>query len=209
MKGLSFSEPMVIAWLEGRKTVTRRLVGLRFGFSTFLADGELRDAKGYKIKPRYLPGETVYIKEKWRVGAWDEQENKVCIDYAADGFARKEWLSVPDPDVFEKIWIQSTDQARKKGFSTDTDGKYHWGPGQGPTSWRSPMFMPEWASRSHAVIKSVRPERIQAITTEEVILEGVTSRLSFAGLWETIHPGSWEKNSWVWRYELEKLKGAV
>lgn len=231
MKGLSFSEPMVKAWMSGRKTVTRRLMnpqpesvewwlhGKRTapGIGSYLCRDE--NGAGWsscgKFKPRYLPGETVYIKETWRVGAWDENGGLVAIDYKADRFVatRKEYIQIPDAKTFEKLWIESTEDARRAGMKTDCDGQYHWTPGQGPTRWRSPLFMPEWAARSHALIVSVRPERVREITESEAILEGFffaghgddwMRHDGFRATWDRLHPGSWGRNDWVWRIELEK-----
>ena len=84
--------------------------------------------------------------------------------------------------------------------------------------WKSSRIMPEWASRSHARIVSVRPERVQEITEEAAIKEGILGtwdadnkiwkgfyREGFRQLWESIYPGSWGRNDWAWRIELEKL----
>ncbi len=90
--------------------------------------------------------------------------------------------------------------------------------------WRSPRLMPAWAARSHALIKSAKPERLQEITRTDAIREGVmaysikdylegavrpdqtAADLYFRELWKTLYgPGSWNINPWVFRYELEKL----
>jgi hypothetical protein len=141
-----------------------------------------------EIKAHYLPGETVYIKETWGDIDYDQQ-----IVYKAE-------CSDDALCVFKSL-----------------GGK-----------WKSPLFMPEWAARSHARIVSVRPERVQEITPDEVKKEGllvqdfagmgVLSLLGFTPetymesvamqeyqyLWESLYPGSWERNDWVWRIELEK-----
>lgn len=230
MKGLAFSEPMMKAYLEGRKPVTRRLMKPQPDFiASKKKQGkpdipvQIIDSEFKEIKPRYLPGETVYIKETWRVGAWDEDEGKMCIDYKVGGFCRKEWLLVPNKDIFDKLWDQSLNDAEKILGQQDY---YNWEPGASPCRWRSPRFMPAWASRSHALIVSVRPERIQEITAEEAIKEGCDNSLAqimadgdsglefafitnkrflFEYLWESLHPGSWERNDFVFRYELKKM----
>ena len=81
-----------------------------------------------------------------------------------------------------------------------------------PERWGSPISMPECAARSHARIVSVRLERVQEITEEEAICEGfamteigVSARTCFRITWNAIYPGSWERNDWEWRIELEKL----
>ena len=186
MKGLSLSTPMVIAWNEGRKDVTRRLMNPQPAEGAYFHHDE---DGGFAFagtacsfhKPRYLPGETVYIKETWAFGCY-ELSGKKPIRYKADGTRN---------DVLQ---------------------------------WKSPRFMPEWASRSHTRIVSVRPERIQEITEEEAKREGfavsyeevvveydqirqepIFARENFQTLWETLHPGSWEKNEFVFRYALEKI----
>ena len=76
MKGLSFSEPMVKAWLEGRKDLTRRLIG-GIDSSYFIRERHSQDCRWLFtfmgpdvanpngltgvyddkwIKPRYIPG---------------------------------------------------------------------------------------------------------------------------------------------------------
>jgi hypothetical protein len=179
MKGLSFSEPMVKAWMDGRKTVTRRLIKvsseMELGY-THCMGPTILDVHFYGaaddciVKPRYFPGETVYIKETWA----DPQGLRIMA-YKADRAT-----------AYENV------------------------------KWKSPRFTPEWAARSKALIVSVRPERIQNITIGEVNNEGfvcdpmlddvdtVMGRHPFVCLWESLHPGSWDRNDWVWRIELRK-----
>jgi hypothetical protein len=197
MKGLSFSEPMVKSWMEGRKILARRLIsGIDPSFfirerqsakSLYLFtkmspdeqnhNGEIGIYSDRWIKPRYLPGETVYIKETWAT-------------------------PVDDPDTKEPGLISYP--------ASELLLKGHW-------KIKSPRFMPEWASRSHALIVSVRPERVREITEEDAVREGVTPsivghdldylryRAGFQTIWESLHPGSWEKNEWCWVYTLKKL----
>ena len=196
MKGLSFTAPMVKAWLEGRKTVTRRLMKLQPDIIVgdqlqpnvwYAADkGDFAGDPDRQIKPLYRPGETVYIKETWmEVEFPDGQEMKKEIVYKAT-----DW----------KGWLE---------YEVDPLPR-----------WKSPRYMPEWASRSHALIVSVRPERVQEISGFEAVLEGFgkgipefellhyggykKARKEFIETWESLHPGSWEKNEWCWRIELNK-----
>jgi len=232
MKGLSFSEPMVRAWMEGRKTVTRRMMNPQPGrditellegppgSGVFLAYIKQKYGQEYEIKPRYLPGETVYIKEVW--GLLDADFHPVPLPYR------------------NKPYYAYAHIAYKADHVTGNDGPER-------VSWKSPMMMPSWAARSHARIISVRPERVQDITEKEAIREGIERETahgkdlgwknylwhghfgsygmgnkksdawpyqystykdavgSFSSLWDSIHPGSWDKNPWVWRIELEKM----
>ena len=192
MKGLSLSTPMVIAWNEGRKAVTRRLMNPQPD-SELLIDGFLCDAKGFRIKPRYLPGETAYIKETWRVvRVWEGYGagRGMVVEYKTDGATK---------EIYEIHLLPSS-------------------------AWRSSTTMPAFAARSFARIVSVRPERIREITEEEAVREGIylnpyyvwhwradsgmgfpNAVAAYAALWESLHPGSWEKNEFVFRYALEKI----
>jgi len=165
MKGLIFSQSLIPAWLAGNKTVSRRLINPQ-------PDGTWEDGRPWWNigglnggKPRYQPGETVYIKEWWA------QDLEGEVFYRADHDIK--------PSTVER--------------------------------WRSPLFMPEQAARSHALVISVRPERIRDITHDDVLAEGIpfdsqkqAPAVRFCMLWESLHKGSWNENSWIWRYELEK-----
>jgi hypothetical protein len=78
--------------------------------------------------------------------------------------------------------------------------------------------MPEWAARYFQRVKSVRPERLQDITPEDCIAEGLASTLrehdavvdlrqQYARLWDSLaKPGQkWADNPFVWSYSMELL----
>jgi hypothetical protein len=89
--------------------------------------------------------------------------------------------------------------------------------------WRPSIHMPRWASRIDLVIKNVRIERVNDITEEDAIAEGVKSTttltddgLDYTGLyaaehfqilWDSINKKrgyGWDKNPWVWVIEFER-----
>ena len=214
MKGILFNGEMVRAILEGRKTQTRRVVKpqpQRFF--------EVNDEPFYlydvewglgRIYPRYQPGDILWVKETWRIGAWCE-EGLIAVDYKADNFARKEWIEVPDPERFERYWIQSTDEAEAAGLKTDKEGEYHWKPGEAPTRWRPSIFMPREAARIFLKVTGVRVERVWEMTGEDAIKEGVNwfnDACGFAKLWDSINGKKypWASNPWVWVYEFERVE---
>uniref|UniRef100_A0A6M3JJE8 Uncharacterized protein n=1 Tax=viral metagenome TaxID=1070528 RepID=A0A6M3JJE8_9ZZZZ len=205
MKGLSLTEPMVKAWLEGRKSVTRRLMNPQPDIASdgciyyphrdhpkwrrYENDKHFRRNVADDFPPRYLPGETVYIKETWSQSV--TYIGDLIVGYKADGQARTSILNGP------VRWMTLDDNKPLRQWN-----------------WKSPRFMPEWASRGHALIGTVGPERVQEITEAAAIMEGFLfaghgddwkRHDSFRVAWDTLHPGSWEANSWVWRIELEKL----
>ena len=86
--------------------------------------------------------------------------------------------------------------------------------------WRSPLFMPEWAARYFIKILDIQAGRLQEITENDAIKEGVilkaaivtgtlvgepTYRDSYALLWDSINPKQkWNTDPFVFRYEFKK-----
>lgn len=190
-----FSAPMVRAILDGRKTQTRRIVKPQphagVRKSPFVASG-LEDGHGRGLRcPFGAPGDRLYVKEAVRFPA------------ACDGFAP----SAIAPNV--PIWYEA-DGAKANITNAGQCGRY-----------RHAMFMPRWASRITLEITDVQVQRLQEISDEDALAEGLRSDGSlgaqcsvelpghrthhdspkecFRLLWESIHgPGSWDVNPFVW-----------
>lgn len=169
---------MVKAIVEGRKTMTRRLVKRLDGTqweNSLLESGRWQEA----IKCPYgVVGDRLWVKETW---ACLPHGGLIPVPvYRADG----------DHQVFDTI---------KK--------------------WSSPLFMPRWASRLILEITNVRVERLQEITEEDAIKEGIDIQkpypevggqanvYSFSKLWDSLngkkHP--WSSNPFVWIIEFKRL----
>lgn len=93
--------------------------------------------------------------------------------------------------------------------------------------WRPNIHMPKWAARIFLKVTAVRVERIQDISGEDCLSEGVATltelnamlsttsktpfhvqnkvraKKIFKDLWESCYPSSWERNDWVFVYEFE------
>ena len=103
---------------------------------------------------------------------------------------------------------------------------------EGETKWRPSIHMPREACRLFLRVKSVRAERLQDITEEDAIAEGIAKtgavsyfnafyknylnegytdlkpKDSFKSLWQSINGlKSWDANPWVWVVEFEIMKG--
>lgn len=206
MKSIIFNQEMMKAWLAGQKTVTRRPIkqalyggGVAGAVHPAKIDGYIawwpgdisaEDTKklyDHGFLPPFLPGETIYIRETW----WKEP-----------------------PVITERMLRDGADTWPEIVYDADLDNCQReewkeWGWSKKPS-----IHLSEKNAREFALIKSVRPERIREITTEEAIAEGKLNISNwhtplgavgnFHWLWESIYPGTWEKNVWVWRIELER-----
>ena len=126
-------------------------------------------------------------------------------------------FSVGDEVYIKETWaIDEDDQLVifYKGQTPDWGGK-----------WHSPLFMPAWAARTVVAITDIRAPRVQDISENDALAEGVTrqlynsfgyggelseeefnftkARFAFRLLWDSIHgSGAWARNDWVWKYSF-------
>ena len=93
--------------------------------------------------------------------------------------------------------------------------------GDGPTiiKWKPSIFMPKSVCRITLKITDVRFERLQEITEEDAMEEGVkvgdssmghifTAREHFEALWDSINKKrgfGWDVNPWVWVIEFKRI----
>jgi len=217
-----FSAPMVRAILEGRKTVTRRVFAPermtwpRKGFyeTHALRGGELMTTGFGPFHPeRWLsycpygqPGDRLWVRETFAS----------CIDVDEMGFA-------PESDRCLFYKADPTPHCVTPG---------HNGPEE-LGRWRPSIHMPRWASRITLEVTGVRVERLQDITYEQAIAEGITDpatmpeipaghgtgetvmeyarrtnwpKSQFRYLWVTINGAeSWDTNPWVWVVEFKRV----
>jgi len=124
------------------------------------------------------------------------------------------WVRETWQDLGFGIWIYKADDPKFGG------------------KWKPSIFMPKYASRIKLEITNIRAERLQDISYEDAVKEGIESSNEFGGnegylhqyknyqgkdfdcdsigsflsLWESINgEGSWYDNPWVWVIEFKKL----
>lgn len=200
MKPILFNTDMVVAIMEGRKTVTRRLVKPQPGFFydvggripdpdnpdhiAFLAM-DPNDHEEIRVPP-YQPGDILYVRETWRVNSASNPPSRCTIGYKAGGDA-----------TFDEIIALPT----AKG------------------EWKPSIHMPKEAARIFLRVKDVRVERLNNMQEEDAIAEGfpdlgvdADSPLErFSVLWdktisrELRDEFGWYANPWVWEIEFEKI----
>lgn len=226
-KPILFNTEMVRAILEGRKTVTRRLIKLPTGTTGFPV-GRVSDKDnpfGFQYpggikRPQYMPGDILYVRETWTELFYVDPAGYTHFDesmfyYAADGDPQ---IVLVDGDGFE------LDDQRIK--------------------WKPSIHMPKKAARLFLKVTDVRAERLHDMSVEDIRKEGIrlTTReeechcawatedcqqqpcanrdaylpamyvSKFAALWDsTIKDDryledSYSKNPWVWVIEFERCE---
>ena len=213
-----FSTPMVQAIQENRKTQTRRTKGLEkindkpyeWKFDTYFENqifyfeylfSKKKSEQFIKIKCPYNVGDVLWVRENFYTAEnWDHLKPSLLKKY--------------DINVYYKsdIGNENIPQLLHKG------------------KMRPNIFLPAAYARTFLKIKSIRAERLQDISEEDAIAEGVEKiadygatgyRLytepdaaysdidaiySFESLWQSINgKDSWNKNPFVWVYEFEKI----
>ena len=206
-KPILFSTEMVKAILADRKTKTRRLNGLKeinenpdqWSFSGF----SYNTKKGHLEADFYDPDMNIKrVKCPWKIGdiLW----------------VRETWNQALNTETDELGYVYKEQMLRENVIYTDLDDD--------PIKWRSSRYMPKIAARLFLEVKDIQVERLQNITEEDAIAEGVaqmewrdyfgnvrptTPKESFSQLWNSINAKrgyAWELNNWVWVVEFERVE---
>lgn len=182
-KPILFSTPMVQAILDGRKTMTRRVIKFPEGLTGSHQVGEAGNPKnplglmwvcGIK-RPKYQPGDILWVRETWRV-----LECKYV--YRADDESPEGWhLNVWRPSIFmpreaARIFLRVTDvRVERLKEITEADAKKE--------GTRHTYYNPHVTEFSY--------------------------KAGFAGLWDSINVKrgyGWETNPWVFVYKFERVE---
>lgn len=180
-----FTGESVRAILAGTKTQTRRVINLGTSFGR-------SDTPGYDWTFRGT-------RRGGRKDCWQDMMHEQIL--ALCPFGRPG----------EKLWCRETWCEKERVDDVVTGGG--WLPAEpgcevlyradndddGP--WRSPMFMPRWASRLTLEIVSVRVERSDALSEEDAHAEGFNSVAEFQEYWNTLNTKrgfGWQTRPWLW-----------
>lgn len=201
-----FNTEMVRAILDGRKSCTRRLVKFLSGenpkWTGYIKDGAMlyngKNKPCIRTQP-YQPGDILYVRETWeRFECWN-----------CDGDERGNCPKEPKKSVLDKTcgcyMYRATDEI------------------SGDAKWHPSIHMPKEAARIFLRVTNVRVERLQDITAEDALAEGMDKYIrlngeldensiitSFIGIWNSTIKKSdldrygWNANPWVWVIEFER-----
>lgn len=210
MKPILFNTEMVKAILDGRKTVTRRVVKEKgwditgqpkwangeFWFNVCMKNKEenAKTATCHLLKPPYEIGDTIYVRETWQIQSAHRFECDVKIAYKAGGELNK---------------IQFCNRIDYDDFVYNK----HIGDGR----WYPSIHMPKEAARIFLRVTDVRVERLNNANYFDCLAEGIPYRQyekdiihDFQVLWDsTIKPCDIQKygceaNPYVWVIEFER-----
>lgn len=203
-----FSTPMIKALLEGRRTVTRRII---------------------KPQPIQTPGTPVWWLEKEFEGESfiGDEDIRSHLFHNVYGDKGTPYGAVYADGTADRLWVKETWQAYNQAGASysslsreekDQAELYNWAVVSKATNpedkspgdpWIPSIFMPRWASAITLEITDVRVEKVQEITEEDARAEGVEPfhlptgatlyKPAFASLWNEINgPDAWDRNNWVW-----------
>lgn len=218
MKGICFKEYLFLATIAGKKTQTRRNINVPNGFIGKPV-GEPNNPDnplgfmyiGGILRPKYNIGNKIYLKEPYCLYEEKYQELKTS----------------PTIEIAYKYGVRDAVEA----FDI-----YPYEIITGESVWKNKLFMPESVARYFIEITGVRCERLQDITEEDCIKEGIienkeakpigypfgikfpfnngiekanysTAKEAYAALYDKINgKGTWEKNEYVWVYDYKLVK---
>lgn len=223
-KPILFSTEMVKAIIEGRKSQTRRIIKEALGWDYNWSvcqikeehkDGlpryEMRCGTQYSLpwfKSKYNVGDILWVRETfYAYGFWILVDGEWHFDDCTNQFQEQYLFENCKPKVIEK------------GRCNGSLGWYK----------RPSIHMPKSACRIFLKVKSLRVERLQDISEEDAIAEGIevhpkdnrfyknyiridlkwcdSSVRSFETLWQLINGmQSWESNPFVWVIEFERIE---
>lgn len=223
-----FNTEMVKAILDNRKTATRRLIKAPYyvdfnGYMYTIMHTAPKSSPIYKVigdMPipddfTYCRFDILYVRETWRVGAWDIRNQMIAFDYK-DGTCG-ELVYISDRDMFERLVNQSREDARKSKCEYN-GADFFWKKGESPCRWRPSIHMPKEAARIWLKVRDVRAELLQDITDAGAESEGaeytesLTARENFKRIWNSTIPKSdlakygWDANHWVAAIEFERCE---
>lgn len=193
-----FSGPMVRAILDGHKTQTRRIITPQPVFDGFWWSHKDYSTNGEESFREGMPffGKCPYGKPGERLWV---RETCCCDGWSVHYMA--------DNGHVEFGYTRYDDALKLHHYA-------------GGFSKQVPsIHMPRWASRIDLEITSLRIERLNQITPEDAVSEGIEAfaaehkltgywTTAFSRLWSTIHaadgPNGWAANPWVWVVEFRK-----
>jgi hypothetical protein len=195
MKPILFNTEMVKAILDGRKTVTRRIINPRYR----------DDEYGFMVIQDDSTGER-YVEK------YDEDEGSFYpCRYVNSPYDVGNILYVRE--TFSPVWVRP----RRFLYKTHCNEV----PANTPIKWHPSIHMPRDAARIFLKVTDVRIQRLHHMDSEDAVKEGMVDPYNngkyfshepmkdFISLWDStikksdIEEYGWKANPWVWVIKFE------
>lgn len=195
-KPISFKPEMVQAILSGRKTQTRRVIK-----QGYFPDGQ-------KAAAIYPARELGWI-------AWAPFDSPGLAEFTKKAY--KHGFPCPYGQPGDRLWVRETwmywGSLKEPPILYRADGDWAGG------AWRPSIHMPRKYSRLTLEVVEVRVQRVQEITEDDAVAEGMevvpigtatwSNRQSFSIYWDQINGKrgfTWASNPWVWVVEFKVVE---
>lgn len=197
-KPILFNTEMLQAILEGRKSVTRRVIKPKY------KEGE----GGFSVCTNKSTGERWVEKHDWDEGSFDNPRY-VNPPYQVGDilYVRETWLKADDGIYY---------RADETPISKEVREQYSY-------KWKPSIHMPKSIARIFLKVTDVRVERVNDITIDEIQGEGISSKgkgvwdcvdylEAFEYLWNStikkqdLDKFGWDANPFVWVVEFERIE---
>lgn len=225
-----FSAPMVQAIREGRKTQTRRVVkGIPDNVTLHTYYGAYTDGR-IGSAPRQAIAHSLgwFVPEAGDLWPCNDKDRLRC-PYGQPGdrlWVKETYRTYKSLDVLMPSRIEAGAGIEyAAGGSSILGRETLYGTGK----WRPSIFMPRKFSRILLEITRVRAERLQDISDEDLVAEGIKSledyheavehasaigcgtgyipKQIYERLWDSINgAGSWDANPWVWCVSFKRIE---
>lgn len=184
-----FTPEMVKAILDGRKTQTRRVIKLPGSFSS------VSEATDFDVDDIFINGQ----RQAWWPYAFSKKTG--CLGA----------IKCPYGEAGDSLWVRETWMRTPAGIFYRADGNSHYGAGV-QLPWKPSIHMFRSDSRLTLKITDIRVERVQDISEDDCLNEGIVTRfckpaqytdlrIKFRELWDSINKKrglGWEVNPYVW-----------
>lgn len=222
-KPIIFSTEMVQAILDGRKSETRRpikgkksdagfkIVTFPDGMKWPIGMNEEEATNDYLRCPYGKPGDLLYVKESFMPVGWDDDGHEWTFKFKDESTINVCKIFQNDDDGQKQLeyYRKITEFLHDEGCPMTDKEHFHGGMARQLMPFTSPRFMPKNVARIWLKVEDIQVEKLQDITDEGIINEGINSaylpnnsflrRVAFSSLWTSIHgAGEWEQNPWVW-----------
>lgn len=202
MKPILFNTEMVRAILDGRKTVTRRVIKtesgepLKYG-QGFVIAGDRKSIGKYAYGNRAAGEPMRFVKPPYKV-------NNIL-------YVRETWCSAYDGEKYFYLADKVTEREQRRLLDYNN------------VKWRPSIHMPKEAARIFLKVTGVRVERLWDMTESDAVKEGFvddrgleywvgnTAEGNFLEMWDTtikkdqLQYYGWNANPYVWVIKFETI----